>query len=185
MVSKGFPLLPLVSWNLVWFSPESPNKRMKSKNWSFLTTHHYIFIGVLKSEVWIILVQFFRSRGVIVFCSNSLNYNDPQLTGYYNRVLRIHPSTINHIHKFHKKISSSTQKTENHPKMSKKRYSPHSPLQALHCSTALLALRHSDRRVAAMLLPQLGDAHRLPEVVEAGVAGEIHEMVKSMKSMVT
>jgi len=31
----------------------------------------------------------------------------------------------------------------------------------------LLALRHSDRRVAALLLPQLGAAHRLPEVMEA------------------
>eukprot|EP00435_Cladocopium_sp_Y103_P020502 s853_g5.t1 len=42
---------------------------------------------------------------------------------------------------------------------------------ALHRSAASLALRHSDRRVAA-LLPQLGAAVRLPEVMEAAARGE-------------
>lgn len=45
-------------------------------------------------------------------------------------------------------------------------YPPALRLEALHLTAASLALRHSDRRVAAFLLPKLSGGVLLQEVVE-------------------
>lgn len=52
---------------------------MKCKNWRWTSR---IIIVHWFSEVWIILVQLFPWTCLFVYCSNWLNYNDPQLTGY-------------------------------------------------------------------------------------------------------